>query len=98
MAKGGAKATVPRSAHNGTAILQWPPPKRQNNDDSEFDEKAHKRISYAVKAQGNTFTQYYVGDPVEHFKLLDCKREGEKPASFGLVYPELCPPNLDIWA
>jgi hypothetical protein len=91
MAKGGAKATVP-------ATPQQPPPKRQNNDDSEFDEKARKRISYAVKAQGNAFTQYYVGDPVEHFKLLDCKRAGEKPASSGSDCPEPCPLNLDIWA
>src|SRR4029077_18690492 len=52
---------------------QRPPLKQQNDDDSEFDEKTHKRIPYTVKAQGNTFTQYYVGDPVEDFKLLDWK-------------------------
>jgi hAT family C-terminal dimerisation region len=57
------------------ATPQRPPLKQQNDDDSEFDEKAHKRISYAVKAQGNTFTQYYVGDPVEDFKLLDWKEQ-----------------------
>jgi hypothetical protein len=56
---------------------QRPPLKQQNDDDSEFDEKTHKRIPYTVKAQGNTFTQYYVGDPaaVEDFKLLDWKEQ-----------------------
>ena len=49
----------------------------QNND--EFDEDEHMRISYAsVKPQANAFAQYCIEDAIEGFKLSDWKTMEKK--------------------
>jgi hAT family C-terminal dimerisation region len=53
--------------------LQQVPRERRGDDNLEWDENEHKRISYAVRPQANIFEQYCVGDPIEGFKLTDWK-------------------------